>query len=980
MSRPYVLTLPNSHWMPRLALILCVCLLFTGNIVNAQEEEAMANPPAAPDPHASLANALKNLDWDPQRRGPLLVVIPPPRFPGEERKEEDPEDEPAPTSSRPTLAQLAPLFRHRIIRLSGLTALVPMEMPTLPASLQPEMSGPAMELDGRENILPRLRLLSTLTEDQWRLAGSATGLGRNDLTGQQIALFDHLISARMMLVDSRDEEDSKMDDGAPVDSPPRAVSPPRQPVSTAVRLGIRIHVVRRYKVTAIQAGSKIPVPLVETVLWPESEPHRFSLSANQDLPEDNSLPPINSNRLKPGQMDLESKLFDSIIPLNDVGTIGALVERIRTATRVEVSVDARISTLPLFVRGESAPASALLKAICWGIGGTFRRLQSGNRIFFLLTEDVQGIAPRLARLTENDMDQTTPTNVGIAENNSAIRRLGNRIFAMKPMRFIKSGHALFRPLSNNENPDTTPSLIEFIPSSELANRLFRPDLSGRHWDGSGMVVAPVDMLPEPVRNLFQTSAIQANRSLEENPEARERVDLNRVQIGVDVLIELRHPQLGLLAEFDLPTVGPPLALPKPDDLAIPFNTRGIRLAIATPDQARTAVAALRARGFNQCWLHLPVGLSEVLERETIQAAVTAGADGARVAIIPVVPLLSRPLPDTPDGFSDMTSDGRSAAAWAKERSKSPALLSRPLSQAEIARQPDWLLPDSPPAITRVAQIQRLAQIPGITGLAIRHAAPPFLFASIANPMARHYDRRLYADVGFSPGLRTEFLLRHQVDVIDFPVPSTYGVKAFREAPFLRMLEMNGRMAPSSIAFALFSQWIQERQKTNGALLTQLHMALNKARPGLALYLPNFVSANSSLSEEYGAQWSSWDVAEQYPDLESTEAASDEEETTSPALAVQNHSRSVVCVLNFDAFLMQYQAEFSEWSTPSSPETRRLIFVSYIAEQTKLLRKRKTQGHIDSVCVDLASQPLDTALDLITIWPTVHQTTDKPTTP
>lgn len=1007
MRRP----LPSSSRSLILASVLCLPLLLPGRVTAQDDVVVEARPTSARGqqrgPVLSLAGAIEKLDWDGDRRGPLIIVGPETIQPGVIKNpngSKTPLELPrVPPPNGYSLAQLAPIYKQRVLRLRGLTALVPLEMGTVPTEANSEfLKRQAFEMDSMSGMTGLTQLLGSLNEAQWRLVGSEAGLGRGDLTAQQLPFFDRLIPDSRVL---QSLQQPPARGGRPQDPrPPRKI-----PITAAMRNGIRIRILRHYRVGLLTLNSQREFKMGGLNTVPERPQYTLTSSYEEnDIPK---TPPV-ANRLKQGQMDFDSNLFDPNISLEGATTVGALLERVRQVTRVEVYADTRIAGIPVFVRGKAAPASEVLKALCWGLGGAFRRLQSGNVTFFLLTEDVIGLAPRLSRLTSGMIDGLLPSLSLVASSAGAMQKATFRIFEAKPMRYITAGKTFLTAQPNAE--EGAADAIEFTPPSDLMERLVRPDLAGvappsdrpgpgrfnMSSAGEASVTVQASTLPQAIQNMLRDQAKSINEQLDQDPKVQDRPDASRAEVKMVVMVQLRHPTLGMLQETEVPRVGPAPAPPKQEDLMLPAGNKAVRMTVASPEEARRVVAALRQRGFNQLWLYLPDTLSEEAERETVKAAVAAGTNGSPVAILPVVTLLGRTLPAQADGYSDITSQGVSAGEWARERSKSPSLAAFPAIRDYVARQPDWLLPGSPPAAARVARITGIAGIPGIAGIAIRHAAPPNLFSPNPVMMSRQFDGFMYADVGFSSVFRMDFARRNQMDPIDFPAPFLglmLGMEGqeLENSPFLRSLrndisvgmgigmdEMDEEEAPQPKKVNLFGKWLEERQKPNSELLVRLHAALTKARPGLPIYLPDFIEGSPTPFDGNGADWwSSWDKADSFPGTKPIAASQDGRENNPPDVDARRSARAVVRVLGFESFLLQDEITASESTQAMDAPARRLFFSRWIATETKPLRDPKIGGRWDSICVDLAYQSLDTALDLLTIWPiTDAKSGDAPTNP
>lgn len=139
-----------------------------------------APAPALAQRPETLAAALENLDYDPLRRGPLLMIAPASVSynDGGDASYEWPD------GWRATAREIAPLFGRRFENINSVNVLVPEEM----AVLNPE----PMPVE-RYAQLGRSRafylLLGSLTAAQWRQIGSPQGLGMESLSAEQRPLF-----------------------------------------------------------------------------------------------------------------------------------------------------------------------------------------------------------------------------------------------------------------------------------------------------------------------------------------------------------------------------------------------------------------------------------------------------------------------------------------------------------------------------------------------------------------------------------------------------------------------------------------------------------------------------------------------------------------------------------------------------------------------------------------------------------------------
>jgi hypothetical protein len=128
---------------------------------------------------APPANVLDSLRYNPAERGALLLVGQP-FF----ARVGAPPGRGAPASARNTLRGFADAIDRRIVTLPGLTVLAPKTMQIIVE--RPGKPDPYAGLKAEERFKV---LLSLLDESQWKQAGSERGIGPEQMTDEQRALF-----------------------------------------------------------------------------------------------------------------------------------------------------------------------------------------------------------------------------------------------------------------------------------------------------------------------------------------------------------------------------------------------------------------------------------------------------------------------------------------------------------------------------------------------------------------------------------------------------------------------------------------------------------------------------------------------------------------------------------------------------------------------------------------------------------------------
>lgn len=960
--------------------------------------------PKKPAGPKTLEEVLPELDWDVAKRGPLIIVNPKfitrfqptpgnfgiggpetedaPTEVGEDGKPvagvEVPPGEnpyiipPAPRTGY-NLNQLAPMLSQRIVRLPTLTALAPNTMPVIPSSVPPSLL-PFMDAADYDTSASLTIFLGTLTEAQWRQIGSPEGLGTSGLNEQQRYFFSRLLPSKASIQQVRREQTG--------DQKP----PPAIPMTQALRSQMRVRILKRYTLVFLKNGTEQPIGGHSGDASQE-----YFVGGTPDLKQPEMPKFQEPNHLKPGQMDLEAPVFAHPISLDGVKTVGDLVQRISEASRIELYADGRVARLPVYVRGTEANCGDVLKALCWSLSSTFRKLESGGQTFFLLTSDLEPLGPKLSRLTDSLLDLLLSTQQKRGDNRRLQTEAANRVFAMKPLRLLQAAPIVFREPAKEGIPASPP--VEFMPPDTIQKQLTRRDLIGERepkeqpnalrTSRSSDAYLPVTALPDEVRARLKRDMDSMNQNTK---DTKDQVRLDKVGVTMDIKVEFSLPQYGIVQNYELQPITPTPQPPVPSELTFPKGKRVVAMPVGTPEQARAFMAAARERGFNQVWLTLPDTLSEEEERAVITAAIAAGKPtapgGAAIEVVAQVPLLGRTPPEKPDFDSDRTITGMGSAEWARMRQQSPIMGAMPAFRRILARSPDWLLPDSPKAQARVARITRLAATPGLSGIALNHIAPPGLFSGTGFE-ERVMDGLLFADVGYTPAVRAAFVRKQGTDPADFPFPLMslfIGSMFIGNHPYLKMDESIGPMLGAGSSenkdpmFATINEWLKERRTLTQALLTKVYQGVTKARPNLPLWTPDTGWIRRNMNVPTGASWwGTWDSPDRLPGSEPAPSRfrnGEEEQAPPPSLDETAHktSRAIYRTLSFSGW--QIQDEFEEGFSllMQTEDEERTLFGYFLANELKPLRDSKQTGRWNGYMLDLSDRPYKSAMGLFAVLP------------
>ena len=274
----------------------------------------------------------------------------------------------------PTLTEFADRVGRKVVTVGGLTVLAPTTMQVIED--RPGTPDPYARLKPEE----RLRvLLSLFSEDQWKRAGSASGIGLEDLNDNQRQLFMGLlpmaISVQRNLLVAGNEPISIIYE-------PQGDPQQEDPAATHLRLN------RKVSFSFSKAGTDDygyeggidPGPGDKVTTLIQGRDVRGDAPDDPDTVKAFGVPIIQTvpSRLKRSQLDFAAPRLRMQIPLDgDLKTLGDLLSRVAQITGLELVADRRIATLPLLWRmatSQKARAGDILEALCWSVTGAFRRV------------------------------------------------------------------------------------------------------------------------------------------------------------------------------------------------------------------------------------------------------------------------------------------------------------------------------------------------------------------------------------------------------------------------------------------------------------------------------------------------------------------------------------------------------------------------------------------------------------------------------
>lgn len=314
---------------------------------------------------------MKAKAWDPAKSGPLVSLGGNSIQPG-----------PDPKDGRP-YPQLDS-YRRQLVRLGGLTAVVPLER--LELSLE-ALPNPYDTLSTNEKFAA---FLTTLTDAQWREI-SENGIAPAELSGRQRLLLQALIPHPLYAQEFIYGDGGYGSNGDAI------------PVSPEVAQRTRLQIFK-----ALDVGFGALIDLVSKLsLWhgvssstyrPDGTHVYRAVDAPSQARQGLYAGTIEPNKEKPSQLDMKQAALHKSIPIATDESIGDLFAAIRETTGVEVYPDHRLVKLQLDAIGDHADAADLLRAVALCVSGAYRRVGPA----FVLAPDLEGQAARAAQAAANE--------------------------------------------------------------------------------------------------------------------------------------------------------------------------------------------------------------------------------------------------------------------------------------------------------------------------------------------------------------------------------------------------------------------------------------------------------------------------------------------------------------------------------------------------------------------------------------------------
>ncbi|MGC4046219.1 MAG: hypothetical protein QM758_20715 [Armatimonas sp.] len=683
-------------------------------------------------PLMQMEQALPNLAWKVSERGPLMIVgankIQVPELQTRMQRQTLPTMPPPNTAAK----AIADLFEYRVEKVGTLHALIPAQIKKFDGA--PNMDPSELLPLERHELAQELGY--SLTKDQWAALSGPNGLGMNNLTPKQQALFLGLLPDPIRI--------------RPTNPPPNG-QPGRPDVVELTpdqRSQVRLRMDRRLQVSFMSSGN------INTSVsfgdGPGQKPRPFYMeySPPRKEPLYDRVAPLVPNKPKPSDLDFNAQQLDPHVLFEGIQTVEQLMAKLRETTGAKVVLaDPRLGSQSVKFWGESARAGDILQALCRSIGGTFRKVGTGNDMFFVLTDDQVGLGTRLAAFQEWRNSASS-----LRWKQDEKRRKGLESLDIRGMATLDD------PFGLSTDQLASIEKSRWNPGSE---------------QDRGMSVAN---LPPALQSHVQ-------QTLDKNPtfrfndgsgEQEASLRKDRVMVNASYRLQMSVPGWGDTDAYDLwglvnvaenadnmrymrehPNAAPPKPEPKPLQYPAAWRVRALSIRPKDTAEAHTLAKLAKANGFTTLWLTVPADITKA--RPLIEAA-----QAEKIPVVAVISLLQVSKSAIPAGTEPDISIMGETSDQAAERARLRNIAMNPGYPFPAPTDPTVFL--APTAAAQKIVIERaagIAKIPGLAALVMRSITPP----GYGEPSPNYYSTERAA-MGYTLDNRLAFLQKESTDPID----------------------------------------------------------------------------------------------------------------------------------------------------------------------------------------------------------------------
>ena len=720
------------------------------------------------------------------------------------------------------LGALAAAFGEEAQAFGVVTAVAPASRIVLNEDPTP----PDMSADLPYLIAFRM-LAASLDDGQWAALTSERGLGLADLTDRtQQTLFHALFRRGRLWVASQDPEMAKLPDDQRTDT--RDVSD--QIGGVRIRLGQTAHLyVHDRTGKTIYFSTKPTDAMGRLHTW---YPQLDSPAAQHNV----VLRATVTNTPRPGDLHLDDRAFEALVPLAGLRTVDGLVARIAALTHKEIYTDPHYAhrTLTLIGPTPSASAGDLLGALALAVAGTYRQVGPA----FVLTDDQAGVGVRRQRLADWE-------DAAVADSS----KLGDQAGEALLQRRVKQASTL---PTFGDSAALTPDQMKAIKRDAVF-----PGLPGEdeNYPFAKLTAAQQD-LARRTAQAYEEQSVRGTlpsylaEDSPQEPDPTGPVDLKpeyKIQIivpTVDTPVDTNYPfPIGTLfwpgeALFyaghqpEAAQTPIPAKLPAPPLMPL-LRSRPRRAVIGHPHTAASVdalVAAMQKVGLNELWLDVfSGGISHVGGKDPdILTEALKQTAGTGIAVYADLSLL--PWGDTPpESACDLSIEG--------ETSKEIAVHAHDRAQRadyDDAGKPVVFVPP-PVLVSPAAEAVRGSLTTLVQGLSARPGLAGFIWE----------DAEAGDGLGYTPAMRLAFLRFAHADPLD--ITPQLSLKGDVSLPIFD---------DAAADKALPALWDRARAGANAVLLGGMRQALTppmSARPILM-----------EQSTDSAAWLASWDDPRQLP--------------------------------------------------------------------------------------------------------------------
>jgi hypothetical protein len=693
------------------------------------------------------------------------------------------------------MTEAAQRFGRKVAVFGQVTVLAPPTMVVLnPAPAAPNIYA------GLDPASKMRLLLNSLSMSQWHQIGSPGGLGAADLSDDLSQLFLSILPDPFRLDTATVQEDNTNQNAGDIN------------LNSDERSQVRLRLSLATSIQPVPTQNALGVLLIGNpsmhrpgtsflVLAPNFSNTHFSTHYGVALQAEGP------NQLKKGQLDFDMPALTTRISLlPEVGssiatqnklTVGDLISRIGLATHLELYADERVANLPVWVRGKSAPACDLLRALCLSLTGTFRHVGPA----YILTDDVEGIGTRLATLADwlRDAD-------------------AQRDALMNTVRDMNISPDILFYLS-------LPTDDPLAQNATLANNIIQQEKVS--YSGAGYET-PLESLPSSER-LAVATYLQS--VIKQNQPVRSDVAFLDIKLRLTYVV----PGVGDVTdeEFDLGSLANFVQTSTPDEGStavakfqkLKARNSVLYISFNSSEEANRIVDTAKSLGISQLWIRSTVG-------ESLAPLTAAIAEGKKVglSIFAGVSLLSVPSNSL---NPDVNIQGSTALTYKASRQVDQAghRIPCPTPSPMNNQNGDWTPPIYSSFLAQKKELGLFECLPGLTGIVLEDTAAPGYerpeerddFTPSSFLMLLLQGSSAATDMGYTEQNRLDFLRTNGIDPVDLVTPNS-----------LEAIDLSPSLFPQSLEEQ--RRWVAFRYAEDSEDLSSLYVSIRQANPNLKLLL------------------------------------------------------------------------------------------------------------------------------------------------